>query len=691
MPNLGQDFIVNSTPANFQAHPAIAALSDGHFVATWMSEDSGDGSGRLIRARVFDSNGIATANDFIVNSTTANDQIFPAITTLPGGNFIVTWYSVDGGDGSGSCIRARLFNSSGTAIGSDFIVESTTAGDQVIPAITILADGNVAITWTSKDFAVGSDHEIRARLFNASGSPLGNDFIVNSTTADLQSHPAITALANGHFVVTWGSGDGADGSSGCIRARLFDANGSAVANDFVANSTSASSQFDPKATALTDGHFVVTWTSADGGDGQGYCVRARLFDASGNAIGSDFIVNSTTAGNQNSPTIVALPAGQFAVTWFSDVGDGSGGCVTVRLFNPDGTPVGSDLVVNSTTGGDQIQPVITKLVDDDVAIAWTSLVGGISSPQEVRAAIVNLTAPEVPPHWAGSIVVGPHPVGWLPVATGDYNNDGTNDVLWYNQTNNNVEIWKILNGTWAGSVDIGAHPPGWRAAGSGDFNANGTDDVLWYNPTSGNAEIWKVVNGQWAGSVNLGQHPLGWEPGGVGDFNNDGTDDVLWFNASSGNAEIWKISDGGWAGSVDVGPHPPGWSPAGTGDFNDDGTSDILWFNQTTGAAEIWKMSNGGWAGSELLGSHPAGWQPAGTGDFNHDGTSDIVWFEPATGRIDLWLIADGNWAASVDLGAHPGSWVPAGVGDFNHDGISDLLWRETTTNQIETWLLSNS
>src|ERR1043165_4918619 len=217
-------FRISLNLANARAHPALAGLPDGRFVATWMTEPDGFGGDRQILARVLNPDGSGASNDFLVNSTVANDQTLPAVTGLPGGNFIITWYSLDSGDGSGSCIRARLFDSSGTAIGNDFIVESTTAGDQVIPAITTLADGNVAIAWSS---AVGPGWEIRTRLFDASATPLANDFVANSTTADVNAHPAITALAGSRFVETWRSEDGADGSSGCIPGRGFHAGGRA--------------------------------------------------------------------------------------------------------------------------------------------------------------------------------------------------------------------------------------------------------------------------------------------------------------------------------------------------------------------------------------------------------------------------------------------------------------------------------
>jgi hypothetical protein len=123
---IGNDFIVNTTTACDQVLPTVTILPDGHFVVAWQSADGGDGSGSLIRARLFNADGASAGNDFVVNSTTFGGQITPTVTALPDGRFVVTWKSDDGGDGFGNLIRARLFNADGTAARADFVVNSTT-------------------------------------------------------------------------------------------------------------------------------------------------------------------------------------------------------------------------------------------------------------------------------------------------------------------------------------------------------------------------------------------------------------------------------------------------------------------------------------------------------------------------------------------------------------------------------------
>jgi Ca2+-binding RTX toxin-like protein len=134
----------------------------------------------------------------------------------------VTWTSSDPGDGDATCIRGRLYKADGVAAGKDFLVDTTAASSQAAPAVAALADGRFVVTWLSQDAGDGNGTCIRARLYNADGSAAGNDFVVNTTAASDQYNPTIVALADGRFIVSWESGDTGDGSSGCVRAQIFD-------------------------------------------------------------------------------------------------------------------------------------------------------------------------------------------------------------------------------------------------------------------------------------------------------------------------------------------------------------------------------------------------------------------------------------------------------------------------------------
>ena len=172
----------------------------------------------------------------------------------------------------------------------------------------------------------------------------GAEFLVNTTVANGQKEPTITALANGRFVVAWtdASQTGGDTSNFAIRAQVFNADGSLSGAEFLVNTTSVGQQDSPTITALADGRFVVGWTdfSQTGGDTSGDAIRAQAFNADGSLSGGEFLVNTTVTSSQSNPAITSLADGRFMVAWsdFSQTGgDTSGYAIRAQMFNADGS------------------------------------------------------------------------------------------------------------------------------------------------------------------------------------------------------------------------------------------------------------------------------------------------------------------------------------------------------------------
>jgi hypothetical protein len=148
----------------------------------------------------------------------------------------------------------------------------------------------------------------------------GPETRVNTTTAGSQSGPAVTVLSDGGYIVTWQS-YGQDGSGYGIYAQRYDAAGHAIGSETRVNTTTASDQNHPTVAALSDGGYVVTWQSQDGSR---WGISAQRYDADGHAVGSETRVNTTTEGSQHSAAVAALSDGGYVVTWSSS-DDGSGG------------------------------------------------------------------------------------------------------------------------------------------------------------------------------------------------------------------------------------------------------------------------------------------------------------------------------------------------------------------------------
>ena len=240
--------------------------------------------------------------EFRVNSTTAGDQRYAAVAMAPDGAFTVVWR---GSDASGDGIRGRRFNAAGAPTGADFTVNTTTAGDQTEPDVAIDGSGAALVVWQSDHTG---DLEIRGRAYDAAGTAGGNEFAVNTTTANDQQLPAVAGSAGGGFAVAWQS-YGQDGPAQGIIARRFASNGSPLGAEVVVNEWTSGDQVSPDVGQAADGSFVVAWEDTTHQDGMGSSIRARRFSSAAAPLGDDIQINTYWMNDQMQPRVAADGAG----------------------------------------------------------------------------------------------------------------------------------------------------------------------------------------------------------------------------------------------------------------------------------------------------------------------------------------------------------------------------------------------
>src|SRR5262245_59813259 len=85
-----------------------------------------------------------------------------------------------------------------------------------------------------------------------------------------------------------------------------------------------------------------------------------------------FQVNSTTGGDQTGPNFARLADGRFVEIYQSGDNAANGIDIRARIFNPDGTPTGTDFIVTQTTAGDQTSPAILVNSNGTLSVLWQS-------------------------------------------------------------------------------------------------------------------------------------------------------------------------------------------------------------------------------------------------------------------------------------------------------------------------------
>jgi hypothetical protein len=380
----------------------------------------------------------------------------------------------------------------------------------------------------------------------------------------------------------------------------------------------------------------------------------------------------------------------------------------------NGNKISEQLFWNSGPGGDG-------------TVEYWNLAGGQTNPTAVKLGTVNNTQYDF-------------------LGTGDFNGDGTTDIAWLSQAASplgagHVIVWAVnAGGTGATAKDVGTFSTAtYNALAIGDFNNDGTSDILFQNisgVTQGTGLQAIGTNGWvvWNFSTGLTTSAAAVTIGGVGAFHNPsteaasnnfgvqadgayfkggGTDILLKLNATNGGTfqiEVPKWNAGLGVYDLDqqaLGTHPFGADAAGgdqlpyvwnidvnvgdgnvgnanvfdnvpdlaaalvtpTGDFNGDGVQDILWMQPDGGVGAGGNflittefMNNGaalnGAAGEVFTGAITwPDWALMGTGDYNGDGTTDMVFYNTVNGAVETWDIVNGAITATpIEGHATPGA-----------------------------------
>jgi hypothetical protein len=335
------------SPAVEQNFPAIASLAGGRFVVVWEEDGS-------IIAQLHRKFGVTKWRG-PVDADSPGAQSNAHVTALANGDFLVVW---ENADASGQGVFGRRFDKDGKPVGAVFRANKTTAGNQTRTRAAGLPSGDWIIVWVSEG-QDGDGTGIYGQLFAADGTRRGNEFRINTTTANNQTAPAVAAFPaadGGGFVVVWESHDGVGPFA--INGQRFDADRQPVDLEFPVDSFGGGEPQSPRVATLGGGggRFVVVWSSTD--------TVNPDFRIYGHVIGSggsvaQFDVTSQSPFDKTVPDVAGFSDGGFVVVWQSEGQDGSGAGIYGQQYVGLAFPFNRIFRANQTTANDQSAPAVT--------------------------------------------------------------------------------------------------------------------------------------------------------------------------------------------------------------------------------------------------------------------------------------------------------------------------------------------
>jgi hypothetical protein len=242
---------------------------------------------------------------------------------------------------------------------------------------------------------------------------------------------------------------------------------------------------------------------------------------------------------------------------------------------------------------------------------------------------------------------------WALVGLADLDGDGLTDLLWARDSGE-LAMTRMAP-SLAGSpdfIDAGALGSDEVVLATGDFDGDGSAELLVESSGNGRLAVWNLIAGGAPDARELELLPgVGQVVAGSRDYDADGIDDLL-FQGPDGSLTAWLLDSDGVRALAPLGA-TPGGDVLASGDFDGDGVIDVARLD-AAGAVQL-LLLGGGLDTPTAVGVLPpvAGLEWAGVGDYDGDGRSDLLW-QDAGGSPVVWFIDPDLTAETVTLPVEP-------------------------------------
>jgi len=360
------DFVVNTDfaddqfPSNdFESHGyQVGAGADGTWTAVYRD---GCASPCNMFARRFDINGVpvdsvlaAGTNGFAVSTELSDGFFTTPATASAGSSTVAVWNFSDPPPATTAGIACRALDAAGNGVGQQVTISAETVFPFAV-AVTPLATGSFAVAWNSTI----TDNVTRAAIVNAQCQPSG--LVDISTVVGTGGAIRPTVAANGNrLIYAWTTDNSA-------RMRVMTDTNTQVSGDILLSGPTATENVEfVRATKLGAGFgLFVRWATMTG-DGPGRIELYRI-NTAGMVQGTPTLITTRTSSSfdtaQGFSATTRPDDGSILVAWHTcgEVTDDSGCGVFGRIVDSTGQPVGGELDLATTTVNDQTSPSVVGL------------------------------------------------------------------------------------------------------------------------------------------------------------------------------------------------------------------------------------------------------------------------------------------------------------------------------------------
>lgn len=357
----GPEIRVSTGTSVYHFNPSVAVFPDGGFVVVWTAS-SGP------RARFFDSQGKPASGERSLSGVAG--FVNQAVADRDG-SFLVAWTAITAARPWPN-VYVRRFDRNGTPKGNVIRANAPSPYNRYDAVIAVGLDGRFAVAWKAAVPLGGPDEgsytDAVGRIFKAGGAPLTPEItLLQGDGPSLAGDDSIDAFPSSLALAPDGTLTALvqDREVNCLQSyleRVPAAGGPGTLRGLGSPLCGPDSPGASLAMGL-DGSLVAAWSD--------FGIQAQRFAPGGTPRGQDFWVSDRV--NDQADAAVALQAGgSFVIVWTELGGrDGDRSGVFGRAYAQNGTPRSGEFLINTTTSGDQYAPAIAAARRGPVVVVWS--------------------------------------------------------------------------------------------------------------------------------------------------------------------------------------------------------------------------------------------------------------------------------------------------------------------------------
>jgi len=308
--------VVKVTDDASASYASVDMGGDGNFVVTWTADANDGYRGTYVYARVFDLNGNAITDAFVVSQSEATSK-WSQVAVSEAGDFVITWQTYD--KTTGWDIYAQRFGNDGTILGAVDEVQVLTFSRDFSGSFQIrVTDPNTYKMYTTETIEFKKTYTTSTDILEALEA-LEIPGLTYSVTAKSRTQIYVTIICDNTIVnpnvELLDILPSADSKGSTMVTKSVDGSRS----PFMVNKTTEGNQTYASIGMDYEGNFVVSWTSSspDSTDAWDTDIYARQF-ISNKSLGYLDSTIKTTVIEETETTTSTINDSSERITWMDD-------------------------------------------------------------------------------------------------------------------------------------------------------------------------------------------------------------------------------------------------------------------------------------------------------------------------------------------------------------------------------------